>query len=147
MGAYEGTGDLIKGGRGSTIGGIPVAHSTTANQYYFQRGVLMVPNEALDELLQGLGRLGLGQKDAEIEPVGGTGDVKLGFYKKWKIQTLDGKRPSVGLQVDHRNWYFPVLSPPGDTVSIIFRVNIIQRAVTIGFPPTNDLIADFGIKA
>ncbi len=60
MGAYEGTGDLIKGGRGSTIGGIPVAHSDTGSHYYFQKGVLMVPEEALDELLQALGRLGLG---------------------------------------------------------------------------------------
>lgn len=77
MGAYEGTGDLIKGGRGSTIGGIPVAHSTTGNQYYYQRGVLMVPSEALNELLQGLGRLGLGEKDAEIEPIGGTGVVQV----------------------------------------------------------------------
>jgi hypothetical protein len=77
MGAYDGTGDLIKGGRGSTIGGIPVAHSTTGNEYYFQRGVLMVPNDALDELLQGLGRLGLSQKDAQIEPVGGTGIVQV----------------------------------------------------------------------
>jgi len=77
MGAYEGTGDLIKGGRGATIGGIPVAHSKSGSEYYFQRGVLMVPNEALDELLQALGRLGLSQKDAKLEPVGGTGVVQV----------------------------------------------------------------------
>jgi hypothetical protein len=77
MGAYEGTGDLIKGGRGATIGGIPIAHSTSGPEYYFQKGVLMVPEQALDELLQALGRLGLGQKDARVEPAGNSGIVQV----------------------------------------------------------------------
>lgn len=88
MGAYEGTGDLIKGGRGSTIGGIPVAHSSTTNDYYFQKGVLMVPEEALDELLQALGRMGLGQKDAKIEPIQGTGIVQVRIAARRPVDRL-----------------------------------------------------------
>jgi hypothetical protein len=88
MGAYEGTGDLVKGGRGSTIGGIPVAHSETGSHYYFQKGVLMVPEEALDKLLKALGRLGLGQKDARIEPIAGTGMVQVRIRSKRPVDRL-----------------------------------------------------------
>ncbi len=77
MGAHEGTGNLIKGGRGSTIGGIPVAHSESGSNYYFQKGVLLVPEEALDDLLKALGRLGVGSKSAKIDPVEGTGMVEV----------------------------------------------------------------------
>ena len=77
MGAFEGTGDLLKGGRGATIGGIPIAHSTEPSRYYYQRGVLMVPDEFLDDLLQGLGRLGLTSKQAKVEPVGQTGVTQV----------------------------------------------------------------------
>ena len=51
---------------------IPVAHSSDSRCYYYQRGALIVPNEALDEPPQGLGRLGLTAKNAKIEPVGET---------------------------------------------------------------------------
>ena len=77
MGAYEGTGNLIAGGRGATIGGIPVVHSGEPSDYYYQRGVLMVPDEAVDELLEALGRLGLTDKHARIEPIEGTGITQL----------------------------------------------------------------------
>ena len=77
MGAFDGTGDLIKGGRGATIGGIPVAHSAEPSHYYYQRGVLMVPNEYLNELLQALGRMGVTAKQANVEPVGETGITQL----------------------------------------------------------------------
>ncbi len=88
MGAYDGTGDLLKGGRGTTIGGIPVAHSETESPYFFQKGVLMVSEEALDELLQALGRLGLGQKDAEIEPIEGTGIVQVRIRTRRSVDRL-----------------------------------------------------------
>ena len=88
MGAYEGTGDLIKGGRGATIGGIPIGHSATPSDYYFQRGVLMVPNEALDELLEALGRLGLTAKQAKIEPVGETGITQIRLQTRRPIDRL-----------------------------------------------------------
>ncbi len=88
MGAYEGTGDLIKGGRGATIGGIPIGHSETPSDYYFQRGVLMVPNEALDELLEGLGRLGFTSKQARVEPVGETGITQVQLRTRRPIDRL-----------------------------------------------------------
>lgn len=84
MGAYEGTGNLLRGGRGTTIGGLPVAHSSerkasepNAPAYYYQRGLLMVPAESVDELRQALGRLGHGEKDIGIEPIGRTGIVEI----------------------------------------------------------------------
>jgi hypothetical protein len=77
MGAFEGTGDLLRGGRGATIGGIPVAHSADPSSYYYQRGVLMVPDEFLDDLLQALGRMGLTSKQAKIESVGETGVTQV----------------------------------------------------------------------
>jgi len=84
MGAFEGTGDLVKGGRGATIGGIPIGHSTTSSDYYFQRGVLMVPDEALNELLEALGRLGFTAKQAKIDRIGETGITQI---------RLDTRRP------------------------------------------------------
>lgn len=77
MGAYTGTGDLLKGGRGATIAGIPVVHSRRDCGYYHQRGVLMVPDEALDELLAALGRLGIGEKGTSIDPIGRTGITQV----------------------------------------------------------------------
>jgi hypothetical protein len=77
MGAFAGTGDLLKGGRGATIAGIPVVHSKRDCGFYYQRGVLMVPNESLDELLTALGRLGIGQKGTSIETVGRTGITQV----------------------------------------------------------------------
>lgn len=77
MGAFEGTGDLLRGGRGATIAGIPVVHSKRDCGFYYQRGVLMVPNEALDELLEALGRLGVGQKGTTIEEIGRTGITQV----------------------------------------------------------------------
>lgn len=88
MGAYDGTGDLIKGGRGATIGGIAIAHSSSPLDYYFQRGVLMVADDALDELLQGLGRLGMTAKDAEVEPVGETGITQVNLTTRRPIDKL-----------------------------------------------------------
>ncbi|MCP4307859.1 MAG: S8/S53 family peptidase [bacterium] len=88
MGAFEGTGDLLKGGRGATIGGIGIAHSDCGSNYYFQKGVLIVPEEALDKLLQALGRLGLGQKDARIEPIEGTGMVQVRIRSRRPIDRL-----------------------------------------------------------
>lgn len=88
MGAYDGTGDLLKGGRGTTIGGIPVAHSDTETHYFYQKGVLMVSEEARDELLQALGRLGLGQKDAQIQPIDGTGIVQIRIRTRRPIDRL-----------------------------------------------------------
>ncbi len=88
MGALEGTGDLLEGGRGATIGGISIAHSEQECGYYFQRGVLMVPNEALDELLQGLGRLGLTAKQARIERVGETGITHVRLQTRRPIDKL-----------------------------------------------------------
>jgi hypothetical protein len=77
MGALEGTGNLLEGGREATIGGISVMHSSEPSHYYYQRGVLMIPNEALDELLQALGRLGLTEKQARVEPISDTGITQV----------------------------------------------------------------------
>ncbi len=88
MGAFEGTGNLLEGGRGATIGGIPIAHSSGSSSYYYQRGVLVVPNEALDELLQGLGRLGLTAKQAKIEPIGETGVSQIRLTTRRPVDKL-----------------------------------------------------------
>ncbi len=88
MGAFDGTGDLIQGGRGATIGGIPIAHSSEPSNYYYQRGVLMVPDEALDELLEGLGRLGFTSKQAKIEPAGATGITQIRVTTRRPIDKL-----------------------------------------------------------
>lgn len=88
MGAFEGTGNLLEGGRGATIGGIPIAHSSDSSSYYYQRGVLIVPNEALDELLQGLGRLGLTAKHAKIDPIGETGVTQIRLTTRRPIDKL-----------------------------------------------------------
>jgi hypothetical protein len=77
LGAFTGTGDLLKGGRGATIAGIPVVHSKRECGFYYQRGVLMVPDEALDELLAALGRLGIGAKGTSIERIGRTGIIQV----------------------------------------------------------------------
>ncbi|MEA2001845.1 MAG: S8/S53 family peptidase [Actinomycetota bacterium] len=94
MGAYEGTGDLVKGGRGSTIGGIPIVHSNdrdrnhVGNPYYYQRGVLIVLESALSELERALGRLGIGRKGARIEPIGDTGLVQVRLLTRRPIDKL-----------------------------------------------------------
>ncbi len=94
MGAYEGTGDLVKGGRGSTIGGIPIVHSNdrdrdnVGNPYYYQRGVLIVLESALGELERALGKLGIGRKSARIEPIGDTGLVQVRLLTRRPIDKL-----------------------------------------------------------
>jgi len=77
MGAFEGTGDLLQGGRSATIGGRAVAHSTGPSNYYYQRGVLVVPDEFLDDLVQALGRMGVTSKQARIDPIGKTGVTQI----------------------------------------------------------------------
>ena len=57
----------------ATIDGIRVAHSKRECGYYYQRGVLIVPDDALDELLAALGRLGIGSEGTSIDPIGRTG--------------------------------------------------------------------------
>ncbi len=88
MGAIEGTGNLIDGGRGATIGGIQIVHSSEPSKYYYQRGVLIVPDEALDELLEALGRFGLTEKQARIERIGESGITQIKLTTRRPIDKL-----------------------------------------------------------
>lgn len=89
MGANEGTGDLLKGGRGATIGGIPVAHSTTAGAYYYQRGVLIAPTEAAAELLAVLDRWGIDQERRVVEELAGFGLTEIRYRSRRKDHETD----------------------------------------------------------
>jgi hypothetical protein len=89
MGAYQGTGNLLDGGRGATIGGVGVAHSTTAGAYYYQRGILIVPTEAEDELLAALTRSGIGEEHRTIAVHHGFGMTEIRYRSRRRGHEAD----------------------------------------------------------
>jgi len=89
MGAYQGTGDLLKGGRNATIGGAPVAHSTTAGAYYYQRGVLIAPTEAGADLLAVLDRRGIDRERRAIEDLERFGLTEIRYRSRRKDHETD----------------------------------------------------------
>ena len=80
--------DLLKGGRGITIGGIPIDHASEPSDYYFQRGVLMVPNEAVDELLEALRRIGLDGEKCRRDQIEGTDISQIRLRTRRRIDEL-----------------------------------------------------------
>jgi hypothetical protein len=93
----EKAGDPPGWGPGAKIDGISIDHSSRKCGFYFQRGVLMVPDEALDELLAALGGLGDAGRRVRVEPIEGTGitQVRVPFRRPTDvlIDELGGSLP------------------------------------------------------
>jgi hypothetical protein len=73
----EKAGDPPGWGPGAKIDGITIDHSSRECGFYFQRGVLVVPDEALEELLAALGGLGDAARRVRVEPIEGTGITQV----------------------------------------------------------------------